>query len=377
MRTLIEASSAYNVGAGIGRYARNVLGYLVEHGQDDDTWVLSRARQVQDELVYWETPDGIHVRDVRLPFTRRNADRMWHRLRLPVDLRLFAGRGDVLYSPEFMAPPTARMPRMITVHDLAFITHPEYTTEALRAFLGEVVPRQVEQARRIAVVSEAGRRDLIEQLRVPEEKVVVARNGVDQRFLDATPLGRDRRAALGVPDRYFLMVGTIEPRKNHLNTLRAFERAGVAEDMPLLLAGRPGWAYDAALEKARDMQSRGFVKMLDYVPEVDLPGLYAGAQAVLYPSVTEGFGIPVIEALAAGRPVLTGNAAALREVGGDQARYADPLDLEELTAQIRALAEPGAEGPDVSEVRRAWARRFSWDKTGRIVLDSLREIAAG
>lgn len=376
MKTLIEASSAYNVGAGIGRYARNILDYLVEHGPED-TWTLVRARQVQDEQVYWRTPNTGNVRDVRLPFTRRNADRMWHRLHIPVDLRLFAGRGDVLYSPEFMAPPTARMPRMITIHDLAFMTHPEYTTEALRTFLSEVVPRQVERAQRIAVVSEAGKHDLIEHLAVPEDQIIVARNGVDDRFFDAVPLDAGRRSRLGIPGQYVLMVGTIEPRKNHLNTLRAFERSGVGKEMPLLLAGRPGWAYEAALRKARELETRGIVRVLDYVPEEDLPGLYAGAQAVLYPSITEGFGIPVIEALASGTAVLTGTAPALREVGGDQACYADPLDVDELAQRIRELADRDDDQPAIQEARRKWARRFSWADTGKIVLGSLRELAAG
>lgn len=374
MKTLIEASSAYNVGAGIGRYARNILGHLIENGRDD-VWVLSRARQAQGEPIYWQTPDGANVRDVTLPFTRRNADRMWHRLRLPMDLRVFAGRGDVLYSPEFMAPPTARMPRMITVHDLAFITHPEYTTEALRAFLSGVVPTQVERAQRVAVVSEAVKHDLIEHLNVAEDKIIVARNGVDHRFFQARPLDPARRSTLGIPDHYFLMVGTIEPRKNHVNTFRAFEQSGVGIEMPLVLAGRPGWAYEAALKKANELESRGLVKLLDYVHDDDLPGLYAGADAFLYPSITEGFGIPIIEALATGTPVLTGTAAALREVGGDQAWYADPLDIEALSARMQQIAEIGRGNSSVREARRAWARQFSWSDTGGLVMKSLQELA--
>jgi glycosyltransferase involved in cell wall biosynthesis len=376
MKTLIEASSAYNVGAGIGRYARNVLEQFVLHAPDDG-WTLVRARQAPGEPVFWRTPEGDKVREVLLPFSRRNADRVWHRLRLPLDLRLLAGRGDVLYSPEFMAPPTVGMPRMITVHDLAFMTHPEYTTRALKSFLSDVVPRQVSNAQLVAVVSEAGKRDLIENLDVPEEKIVVARNGVDDRFFAATPLDADRRMALGVPERYFLMVGTIEPRKNHLNTLRAFEMSGVGIDMPLLLAGRPGWAYESALEKANKLASRHIVKMLDFVPDDDLPGLYAGAQAVLYPSITEGFGIPIIESLATGTAVLTGTAAALREVGGDQASYTDPLDVEELSAKIRDLADRTTSGPYIRETRQGWARQFSWPDTGRVLLESLRRLGDG
>ena len=376
MKSLVEASSAYTVGAGIGRYARNVLDYLIREGVEHQ-WLLTHAIPEKGDPVYWGAPGGPNVREIALPFTRRNADRMWHRLRLPLDLQLIAGRADVLYSPDFMAPPSFRMPRMVTVHDLAFITHPEYTTAGLSAFLSSVVPRQVRAARKIAVVTEAVKGELIDILHVPQDKIVVARNGVDERFLGAQPLAPERRTGLGVPERYFLMVGTIEPRKNHLNTLRAFEQSGIGKDMPLLLAGRPGWAYEDALQKATELSERGIVKFLDYVPERDLPGLYAGAQAVLYPSVTEGFGLPIIEAFATGTAVLTGTAPALREVGGRHARYANPLDVEELSQRIRELAEVDAVDPISRASRQDWARTFSWQTTGELVLKSLLDLAEG
>ena len=374
MKTLIEASSAYTVAAGIGRYARNVLECLICEGGDNQ-WVLSHTRPERDEAVYWRTPDNANVREVSLPLTRRNADRMWHRLRIPLDLQLIAGRADLLYSPDFMAPPTVRVPRMITVHDLAFMTHPQYTTAGLTNFLSTVVPRQIHGAGKVAVVTEAVKLDLMDILGVPEDKIVVARNGVDERFFSAQPLDASRRSELGMPERYFLMVGTIEPRKNHLNTLRAFEQSGVGRDIPLLLVGKPGWAYEAAMEKATELSARGIVKLMDYVPEQDLTGLYAGAHAVLYPSVTEGFGLPIIEAFATGSPVLTGTAPALREVGGPEARYADPLDVEALSAGIRELAESDPANQASRQSRQVWARTFSWKTTGRIVLDTLTELA--
>lgn len=374
MKTLVDASSAYIVAAGIGRYSRNVLEHLIRNG-DQHEWVLAHTRPAKGDREYWKTPDATNVRDVGIPISRRNADRLWHRLRLPIDLRLFAGRGDVLYSPDFMAPPTAGMPRMITVHDLAFMTHPDYTTPGMRSFLDGVVPRQVRDATRIAVVSEATGHDLVDLLQVPEEKIVLARNGVDERFFTAEHLDQERRVALGVPNRYFLMVGTIEPRKNHLNTLKAFERSGVGDSMPLLIAGRPGWAYEAALEKAKELSSRGIVRLLDYVPENDLPGLYAGAQALLYPSIAEGFGLPIIEAFATGTAVLTGNAPALREVGGAQALYAEPLDIEELTERIVQMADLDMDDHEARDARRRWARQFTWSETGDRVLQALTGLA--
>ena len=374
MKTLVEATSAYTVGAGVGRYARNVLDVVLQEGAEHQ-WTLVHARQDRGAPLYWDPPTGPHVRARALPVTRRNADRLWHRLRVPLDVQLLTGRGDVLYSPDFMAPPAIGVPRMITVHDIAFLTHPAYTTQGLRDFLSAVVPREIRSAARVAVVSEAVRIDLIEVLGVPSEKIVVARNGVDRRFLEARPLAAERRQSFGIPDRYLLMVGTIEPRKNHLNTLLAFERSGVGKEIPLILAGRPGWAFEEALEKAHELAARGIVKLLDYVPEQDLPGLYAGAHAVLYPSITEGFGLPIVEALATGTAVLTGTAPALREVGGAFARYADPLNIDELVEHLLALAAADDGSEVEQEARRAWARTFSWEETGATVLRTLEELA--
>jgi glycosyltransferase involved in cell wall biosynthesis len=310
---------------------------------------------------------------VTLPFNRRNADRLWFRLRAPVDVRLFAGGADVVYSPDFTAPPMLGVPRMITVHDLAFLTHPEQTTEALRGFLEHVVPRQVERADKVAVVSEATRDEVMRYLNVPASKIVLARNGVDERFYNAEPLDTAARQTLGLPNRYLLMVGTIEPRKNHLNAMRALVRSGIGADVPLVIAGRPGWGYEAAMEGARRLAERGFVILPEYVPESQLPGLYAGATALLYPSWTEGFGLPVVEALASGIPVITGTAAALREVGGDEAEYIDPADIDGLADQIRQVAETKSTVADRAR-RQEWTRQFSWDFSTSTVLESLREL---
>lgn len=373
MRTLIDASAAFDQGAGIGRYSRNIISRLVA-GSTEDRWTLVRApERIGADPGFFATA-GMNARVVTLPFTRRNADRIWFRLRLPVDARLFAGTANVVYSPDFTAPPMAGVPRMITVHDLAFLTHPETTTDALRAYLERVVPHQVENATKVAVVSRATRDDVKRLLGVGDDRIVVARNAVDERFYRARPLGEHERQRLGIPDRYLLMVGTIEPRKNHVNALRALEASGVGHEVPLVIAGRPGWGFEEAMALAETMYARGLVRMPHYVPDVDLPGLIAGATAMLYPSWTEGFGLPVAEALAAGIPVITGTAPALREVGGPHALYADPADIDAIAARIRDVVE---HTPTATErhARREWTRQFSWDSSTSIVLQSLRSIA--
>jgi glycosyltransferase involved in cell wall biosynthesis len=373
MKTLIEASAAFDQGAGIGRYSRNILSRMLEHSSDDQ-WTLVRAPAQRGGESRFSVPQSGNVRVVTLPFNRRNADRLWFRLNLPLDVRLFAGGADVVYSPDFTAPPMAGVPRMITVHDLAFLTHPEKTTDALRRFLERVVPRQVEQADRIAVVSQSTKADVQRLLGVPNEKIVVARNAVDERFYRATPLGEHARGKLGIPERYLLMVGTVEPRKNHINALRALELSGVGTDFPLVISGKPGWGFEEAMALAETMYQRGLVRLPQYVPDVDLPSLIAGATAMIYPSWTEGFGLPVAEALAAGVPVITGTAPALREVGGDHALYADPADVDMLAAHMRAVTE-GTPTNDERRARREWTRLVSWDSSTSIVLQNLRKIS--
>jgi glycosyltransferase involved in cell wall biosynthesis len=373
VKTLVEASAAFDQGAGIGRYARNILTRLIE-ASDDEEWVLVRAPAERAAASYFDPARSNRVKVVTLPFSRRNADRLWFRMRVPVDIRLFGGRGDVVYSPDFTAPPMPGVRRMITVHDLAFVTHPCHTTEALRRYLEGAVPREVARADKVAVVSQATRKDVVRLLGVPEDKVVVVANGVDDRFYQAAPLDGAARKRLRLPEHYLLMVGTIEPRKNHLNAMRALERSRVGEHLPLVIAGRPGWGHERTMEEARRLVDRGLVHLLDYFPDEDLPGLYAGAKAVLYPSWTEGFGLPVVEALASGTPVMTGTAPALREVGGDEAVYVDPGDVEGLADRIRHVAE--LESSDADRARRQeWTRRFSWDTSTSTVIESLKTLS--
>lgn len=361
MRALIEASAAFGQTAGIGRYSRNILNAVMPILPDWD-WRLvhvpSRPTSATGRDA-WKPPALAKV--VRLPFSRRRADQLWFRARMPVDIQMFAGRVDLLYSPDFTAPPAFRVPRIVTVHDLAFLTHPDQTTPALRSYLSAVVPREVARADMVAVVSEATRDDVIDLLAVPEENVVVIRNGIEERFFGPSGLSALDREALGLPERYLLMVGTIEPRKNHLNVLRAIGSMSSSDRLPLVIAGRLGWGYEQTLSLARQMEVDGLVHVLSFVPEAVLPSLYAGAEAVLYPSWTEGFGLPVLEAFAAGTPVITGTAPALREVAGDLATFVDPGDPDAIAGAIaKHVAGMDRISGATQRIRRA--RAFTWEE---------------
>lgn len=373
MRALVEASAAFDQVAGIGRYSRNILGRVMPMRPGWE-WRLVHAPAQPSPAVDphgWVPASGPRV--VRVPMSRRRADQVWFRARLPLDIQLLAGRGDVLYSPDFTAPPAIRVPRIVTVHDLAFLTHPDQTTPALRSYLSDVVPRQVARADVVAVVSEATRRDVIELLGVPDDKLVVIRNGIEERFFDAPALGAQTLEALGIPGRFLLMVGTIEPRKNHLNVLRALGNMRPRDRLPLVIAGRPGWGFERTLTLARQMEADGLVRILEYVAEDILPSLYASADAVLYPSWTEGFGLPILEAFAAGTRVITGTAPALREVAGDLATCVEPGDADAIADAIAAHVTGKATvsgAPD--RINRA--RSFTWDEPARQLAVVLQDI---
>ena len=374
MRILAEASAAFAQGAGIGRYSREVLSRVVPL-MPDAGWTLFRTRDGMGSPYVRENAfDGERVRTVTAPFSRRRADQLWHRLRMPLDVRLIAGAADLVYSPDFTAPPAFGPPRVVTIHDLAFLTHPERTTPALRRYLGGIVPREVTRATHLVAVSEATRAEVVELLAVPPAKVTVVRNGVDRRFLDAETLSAEQRARLKLPEAYMLMVGTIEPRKNHDAVLRVLDQLTTTLRVPLVIAGRAGWGCEATLLAAKRLERQGKVVLLDYVPETDLPSLIASAAVLIYPSWTEGFGLPVIEALATGVPVITGTAPALREAGGDLACYVDPGSDEEIRVAIEAVLER-SDTAELRAARKQWAATFDWDESAMVLRDVLRQAA--
>lgn len=376
MRVIVDASAAYDQPAGIGRYARNVLTAAAE-ADPEIVWTLARFPErlgpppfTFDRELAWRG-DGVRRRTA--PLTRRRADQILFRLRAPIDLRWLTGGGDVAYSPDFTIPRTGKVPAIVTIHDLAYITHPAFAPAGLRDYLNTVVPSVVERSARVAVVSDATKLDVIDRLKVDPAKIVVIGNGVDGRFFSPPALSTAQRTAFGLPPRYLLMVGTLEPRKNHLNAFRALDLLPTADRMPMVVAGRRGWEYEPIMDEAICRAGSGQVLLLDYVPDELLPSLYASAAVVVYPSWTEGFGLPVLEAMAAGTPVVTSTAPALREVGGDTVWYADAASPESIATAIGDAL--GRTASDMIERAQARATEFTWERSGQALATLLRTMA--
>jgi len=366
IRVLADASAAFDQVAGIGRYSRNILDRLC--ASPSMRWTLFQAPA--GGVPRWDAPNG--ARMVRYPLSRRMMDRLGSRMGLPLPVRPFTYKQDVVYSPDFVAPPLWKTPRIVTIHDLAFLTHPHLTTPGTVEFLTATVRREVQRGAHFAAVSGATRDRVIDLLGVSPDRVRVVPNGVERRFLEAIPLPPGRLDDLGVPREYLLMVGTIEPRKNHAGVLRALERH--PDGLPLVVVGREGWASASVVEGLRALEAADRVRWLDDFGDHELPGLYAASRGVLYPSWTEGFGLPVLEAMAAGRPVVTSDDAVFAEIAGDLVRRVDPADDDALLDAIRELETP-EEGDEAANARRLHAAQYGWDQPVTVLRDWIRQIA--
>ena len=252
---------------------------------------------------------------------------------------------DVLHCPTYYAPVRPAVPTVVTVHDLAVLRHPGTFPRWTRSYVPRVVPHMVRAARRVIAVSEFTACEVEQLLDVPRERIRIVPNGVDPAFTSEGP-----RA----DGDYVLAVGTLEPRKNLARTIEAAARLGVE----LRVVGARGWG---GVEP-----SGSHVAWLGEVDDEELARQYRGARCVVYASLYEGFGIPVLEALACGAPVVTSQGGATEEVAGGQATLVDPLDVASIADGIER-AEPGDP---------AYARAFTWDETARRTRDVYAEAAA-
>jgi glycosyltransferase involved in cell wall biosynthesis len=259
---------------------------------------------------------------------------------------------DVLHCPTYRGPLRSRSPVVVTVHDLAVFRHPETFNSWTRTVSPVFVPRVLRAARRVIAVSEFTRRELVELLRVPEERIRVVPNGVEDEFsADGPSAGGD----------YVLAVGTLEPRKNLARLVEAARRA----DVELRVVGARGWG-------GVQVEGNG-VRWLGEVPDGELARLYRGALCLAYPSLYEGFGIPVLEAMACGTPVVTSAGGATEEVAGGAAVLVDPLDASSIAGGI---AEAVARREELRREGLERARRFTWADAARATRAVYEEAAA-
>jgi len=356
----IDYTPAHEQGGGIGRYVRELVAALAE--QDRQGAYRLFIAGAEHSRLPQAPAANFRYRATRLsPLTLA---RLWHRARLPLPVELFVGNVRLFHATDFVLPPTLPQTRtLLTVHDLSFARVPESAAPRLRAYLEAVVPRSARRADHILADSAATKADLIALYGMPEAKITVLYSGVSNAFKPVRDSAAQAavRAKYNIGDApYVLSVGTLQPRKNYARLMQAFAALPPRwADLKLVIVGGRGWLDAPIYECARAMRER--VILTGFADEADLPALYSGAACLAFPSLYEGFGLPVLEGMACGTPVLTSNVSSLPEVAGDAALMVAPHSVEAIRAGLLALLEEDSAARAARLARGfAQAARFTW-----------------
>jgi glycosyltransferase involved in cell wall biosynthesis len=368
MRIGIDVTSAVTQGGGIGRYTRDLVQALIALDNSNEYRLFS-AKQPPTLPVPDPIPSAPHVKYYPAPVDERWLYRLWYRLRVPLPVQIFTGRLDLFHSPDFVLPPVSgRIPTLLTVHDLSFVHSPDTFPDKLVSYLNRVVPWSVKRAAHILADSLATKQDLIDVWQVPDEKITVLYCGVHERFQPVSDVDRvtavRQKYKLGTLP-YLLCVGTVQPRKNYQMLIRAFRP--VADQFPhnLIIAGGKGWLYDEMLAEVERQGLNGRVHFIGFVDDADLPALYSGADLVAMPSLYEGFGLPLLEAMACGVPTISSNVSSLPEVVGETAVQLPPKDEHAWTQSIISLLADEAQCSQLVLMGYQRVKEFTWQKAAR------------
>lgn len=307
---------------------------------------------------------------------------LWRQDRSERFKELLLGNVDVVHSTTFCAPRFAlgRKRLVVTIYDLSFVTYPEFHLPANVEHCLRGTKLAIERADALIAISESTRRELIEEMGAPPERIVVtplASGRGLQRVSDPARLDAVRRR-YELPERFVLFLGALEPRKNVLRLLEACAALSptLRREFPLVVAGAQGWLNDSVHEQVQKLGLGESVRFAGYIEPADLAALYSLATVFAYPSLWEGFGLPVLEAMACGTPVLTSSVSSLPEVAGDAAVLVPPTDVHAIAEGLNRLLEDDALRVDLARRGPRRAAQFSWERCARETL-AIYEAVAG
>jgi len=373
LRVGIEVSAVTTRPTGVGTYIREILRETLRQAAPDESF--SGFTSGLGEIDAAALAGLAQHRHLSVP--TRALYHVWNVTQRPrVDRAL--GGVDVYHATNFFLPPVQRAKRLLTVYDLTFLRHPEWCSPKIVGPFSRHIRRFVREADAVLTCSEASRQDITTLLDCAPEKIHVAYGAPDAIFVPHDP---DRARALvaqrfGIRTPYVLFVSTLEPRKNLDGLLRAFAQVQRDSAHTLVLVGAEGWNQEPvdAMIARHGVGNR--VQRLGYVQDrADLPLLYVGASAFVLPSFYEGFGIPVLEAMACGTPVITTRRASLPEAGGDAVEYVDPDDAEDIARGVLRVLQDPAHTEMLRTRGLAQAARFTWADAAARVLGLYRELA--
>lgn len=356
MRIGIDCRCLNGEKTGIGYYTYHLINNLIRLEKNGEFYLYSNR--------YLEFP--LEAGNIRKNAGSRFPGNLWLQTVLP--LLLYKHEINVFHAPLFIVPLACSIPRVVTVHDLTSYIFPEKSTWQNRNILRYLLPTSIKAADAVIAISENTKQDIVNYLGTSPEKISViplAAPDTCRQIHDREELNRIR-AKYKLPEKYILFVGTIEPRKNLERLITAYKQVlNHRKDLPhrLVMVGKLGWLYEDIFRVYHESGLKDKIQFLGYVDQEDMSHIYNGADLFVYPSLYEGFGLPVLEAMSCGIPVITSNVSALPEVAGDSCHLVNPLCVEELAYAIELLLGSPTLQEQMSRAGLARSRDFSWRKT--------------
>lgn len=367
MRIGIDARLVYYRQAGISQYTIRLLDEFAAMGADDEFIVL-QSRKHRSQLV---SAANFQRRGLWTPPHHR-----FEQILLPLELA--AVDLDVLHSPDFIPPFRRKCRSVITIHDLNFLLYPHFLTPESASYYGQI-DQAVRQCDYIIAVSESTKRDIIQLTGAPEDKISVVHEAAHPiyRPLQDEAFIRQAKTRLGISRKFILFVSTIEPRKNVPTLLMAYKQLldSYHAEVDLVLAGEKGWLFGEVFALVDKLGLGERVRFLGRVSPEDLLGLYNAAQLLVHPAFYEGFGLPPLEAMACGTPVVASNTSSLPEVVGDAALLVEPTDVDGMTVALWRVLSDGALRQQMSDKGLKRASMFSWRRAAIETMVIYRSLA--
>ncbi|MBW0179165.1 glycosyltransferase family 1 protein [Sediminibacterium sp.] len=355
---------------GYGHYTAEVVQRMIEAHPEDD-FLLVYDRSWDKDFI--NKPNVTHL--LVTPAARHPLSfKYWYDIKASAAVKRW--KADVWFQPYGFCSLTSSVPQVLMIHDLSFKHYPQYISWYQRLYYRWFTPSFIRKAKKLITVSDFSKNDIIKNYRTPENKIAVIPGAARKGFI---PLDWEEKLAVknGYADgrEYFLFVGGVHPRKNLLNLLKAFShfKKWQHSNMKLLVAGRLAWQYDDLLEKMKTYKYRDDVVLLGYLPEAQLQKVVGAAYALVYPSWFEGFGLPILESMQAGVPVICSNTSSMPEVAGDAALLIDPASHDAIGKEMLALYR--SEGIRNAFIEKGLQRvqSFSWDITAAAVYKELKQ----
>jgi glycosyltransferase involved in cell wall biosynthesis len=359
MPIYVDIAAAVHGRAGLGRYAESLVRALVAKNPARFALFFNHSDGVSSVAGLPETP----VRTVRAGYKPwRMAVWLGQLARLGFDPLL--PDAELYHATEHLLMPLRHVPTVLTVHDLIFRLFPQHHKLLNYRYLNAAMPLFCRRASAIIAVSQATKADLVRIFDLDPAKITVVHEAAAPHFVPAAPSRiAEVRARYLLPNEYLLHVGTIEPRKNLNRLLEAVHRLRQeGEDLRLVLVGSKGWLYEGFFQKLEELELSDAVRLPGFVPDNDLPSIYSGAKLVVVPSLYEGFGLPVLEGMACGAPVLSSDISSLPEVGGEAARYFHPRDVAAMAHEILTIWRDESLREAMRQQGLDRAAQFSWER---------------